>query len=62
MVVIMGIKNPLIVATILSVSIFSLSVILSKGVETQKTVTPRLGVECFVVARLFSVSTDCWSV
>ena len=34
----------------------------AKGVSDHKIISPKQGVECVVVSRMFNTSVDCWKV
>ena len=52
----------IIVVLLVTLSVYLAGKLFADKVSEQKLISPRGGVECVVVSRMFNVSVDCWKM
>lgn len=50
------------VMVLMYVCIWGLGKLFADGVSDHKLITPKEGIECVVVSRMFNTSVDCWKL
>jgi hypothetical protein len=55
-----GVIGYIVITVLVTVSIWWVGSFFAKSVSDYEVITPKEGVQCVVVSRMFNTSVDCW--